>query len=195
MEEGGGWAHCIMLVVSSLRRGVLIAQGRPRCVGVSLSRGCVLVAWGCSHCVGVFSSCVGCPRCMGVVSSHGGVSCRIGCRCRVGVTWPFVHGTLLGRGSRRRWDGFVSWVGEEPPTVRCCVSSLTYQASLSVVVVARPEGTVDVPCHRHDMVLDVLVCAVVDAVGARSVVGDMALRGGGGLSVLLWGGDGDGGHW
>jgi hypothetical protein len=81
------------------------------------------------------------------------------------------------------------------PTVRRCVSSLTYRPSLFVVVVARLEGTVDMPRHRHDVALDVLVCAVVDAAGACSVVGDIALCRGGGPSVLLWGGDADGGCW
>jgi hypothetical protein len=42
---------------------------------------------------------------------------------------------------------------------------------------------------------DVLVCAIVDMAGAHSVVGDVALHHGGGPLVLVWGGDGDGGHW
>jgi hypothetical protein len=40
-----------------------------------------------------------------------------------------------------------------------------------------------------------MVCAVVDAAGARLAVGDVAIHGGGGgPSVLVWGGDGDGGR-
>jgi hypothetical protein len=35
----------------------------------------------------------------------------------------------------------------------------------------------------------------VNAAGARSVVGDVALCRGGGPSVLVWGGDGGGRHW
>jgi hypothetical protein len=40
-----------------------------------------------------------------------------------------------------------------------------------------------------------LVCAVVNVAGACSVVSDMALHCGGGLSVFVWGSDGDGGRW
>jgi hypothetical protein len=42
-----------------------------------------------------------------------------------------------------------------------------------------------------------LVCAVVNAAGTHLAVSDVAIccGGGGGLSVLVWGGGCDGGHW
>jgi hypothetical protein len=75
--KGMGMSHCarcvpIVLIVSSSRRGVLVAWGRPRrmrcsrCTGgvlvsgVSSSHGGVLIARGCSHRAGVFLVARGC---------------------------------------------------------------------------------------------------------------------------------------
>jgi hypothetical protein len=149
MEEGRGWA---CFVVFSSRGGVLIAWRRPRRVEASSSRGGVLVA------VGVSSSRGGCPRRAGCL--RGGVSC-----C-VGVTWP-VSGWLVGWAREEMgWRGLTvttttiihhrlplsplvvgSRLRATSPTVRRCVPSLTSQPSSFVIVMARPEGTVDVPRH------------------------------------------------
>jgi hypothetical protein len=138
--------------MSLLRGGVLIAWRRPCRMEASWSCGGVLVA------VGVSSSRGGCPRRAGC--SRGGVSC-----C-VGVTWP-VSGWLVGWAREEMgWRGLTvtttmiihrrpplsplvigSRLCATSPTVRRCVPSLTSQPSSFIIVVARPEGTVDVPRH------------------------------------------------
>jgi hypothetical protein len=67
------------------------------------------------------------------------------------------------------------------PTVRHHVSSLTSQPSSWHV------QSIPLMCHVIDTTwrCDGLVCAVVVAAGARSVVGDVALRCGGGPLVLV----------
>jgi hypothetical protein len=173
-----------------LRGGVLVVC----CVGVFLSHTGVLVVWGCPHRARVFSLC-------GDVSCHAGVSWGVetkvgGVVCMVGVTLvEWEREEMVWRGLTRMTMMIIcrhallsslvvcSCSHATSPMVRHCISSLTSWPSLFIVVMAHPEGTVDVPHHRHNVM------------GTRSVVGDVALHCGGGPSVLVCGGDGDGGHW
>jgi hypothetical protein len=170
--KGMGMFRCVLITRGCPHR-VEASSSR----GVSSSRGGVLVAWdvlvawGCPHCVEASWLRGGVLVAVGVSSSRGGCPHRAGCSrggvsCCVGVTWP-VSGWLVGWAREEMgWRGLTvttttiirrrpplsplvvgSRLRATSPTVRRCVPSLTSQPSSFIIVVARPEGTVDVPCH------------------------------------------------